>query len=815
MSYLLDLSSDIRYAIRKLSSAPGFSFIVVATLALSIAVNTTMFSVIDAILLQPMQARNPEQLVAVFSSNTESAPFRSSSFLDYLDIKDRVSDVLSGLAAYTLDTADLKLGARAQHIAVGFVSGNYFRVLGVQPFLGRAFSPEEDELSKPQPVAIVSASLWRSEFGADPAIVGKQIRLNNQSFIVIGVLDDRYSQVRHFFHVDLFVPATAKDLLFEQHNLTSREATQFFLLGRLAPGATLARTQAKLKLVAAGLHRQHPRIWTNERGQAGSITVLRERDARVPPQARTGVVAFSVFLAAIVAIVLFVACSNLASLFLARALSREKEIAVRMALGSTRFRLIRQLLSESFILSAAGAVAALVLSHWAFSFLTAYRPPMEISLGLDLKIDYRVLLFTLLITGLTTILFGLAPALQATRPDIISALRDIAAVERSRRLSLRKLLIIAEVAASFVLLVPAGLFLRSLQAFERFDLGFNRDHLALVAVTLTPEKYSAARGQLALNEIVRKIDTLPGVQRADYALTIPLSGVVNQEQYKPVGSQQEPRPIETNIVGPRYFQVMGIPLRRGGEFNGANSGDVAIVNEAFANLYWPHQDAIGRYIVNAATGKLIQIVDVVPTGKYESITEAATPIVYRPITQEYVSTLILHVRTEVPPETVLPAITRAVESYDAAIPVFASKTMRQELAISVAPYEAITTLLAILGAFALVLAFAGLYSLIAYQVRSRTREIGIRMALGALPSGILKMLAGQGMKVLGIGVCLAMPVAVSISLLISGFLFGIKALDPWTFVGVPGVLILMTLAAIFIPARQAMSVEPAEALRAL
>jgi len=811
----LDFWSDVRCAIRKLTSTPGFSLVVVSTLALSIAVNTTMFSVIDAILFQPMQARNPEQLVAIFSSSTESAPFKSSSFPDYLDIKDRTSNVLSGLAAYTLDTADLNLGARAQHIAVGFVSGNYFSVLGVQPYLGRAFLPKEDELSNPQPVAILSASLWRNEFGADPRIVGKPIRLNNQSFTVVGVLDDRYSRVRHFFHVDLFVPTSTKDLLFAQHNLASRDATQFFLLGRLAAGVQLPQAQAKLNVIAAEMQRQYPKIWTSERGRPATITVLRERDARVPPQARTGVMAFSLFLLVIVAMALFIACFNLASLSLARALGREKEIAVRIALGSTRFRLIRQLLSESLILSAIGTVAALVLTYWASKVLAAYRPPMEISLGLDLKIDYRVLLFTLFITLFTTVLFGLAPALHATRPDIVSALRDTVAAGGSRRFSLRKFLIVGEVATSFILLVPAGLFLRSLQTFEAFDLGFNRDHLALVAITLTPEKYSAARGQSALNDIVQRLETLPGVQQADFALTVPLSGVVNQAEYTGLGSQQEAPSIDTNIVGPHYFQVMGIPLVRGRNFDELNGGEVAVVNEALADSYWPHQDPIGKFFVNPATGKAIEIVGVVRTGKYHSVTEAATPMLYRPISQEYVSTVILHVRTVLQPETLLTAITREVASYDATLPVFAAKTMRQELAISVAPYEAIATLLCIFGGFGLILAFAGLYSLIAYQVRSRTREIGIRMALGARPSTILHMMTRQGMQLLGVGMGAAVPVAIAISFLIPRFLFGISPLDPWTLLGVPGLLTLMALAAMLIPARQAMDVQPAEALRAL
>ena len=512
---------------------------------------------------------------------------------------------------------------------------------------------------------------------------------------------------------------------------------------------------------------------------------MSERDGRVPPQARTGIMAFAVFLLAIVALVLFVACSNLASLFLARALGREREIAVRMALGSTRVRLIRQLLTEGLLLSAIGTVVAMVLTFWAARVLTTYRPPMEISLGLDLKLDYRVLLFTLFITVLTTVMFGLAPALQATRPDIVSALREAATAGQSRRFSFRTLLITAEVAISFILLVPAGLFLRSLQSFEAFDLGFDRSHLALATITLPPDKYSGARGQLALREIVNRLEALPGVQRADFAATVPLSGVVNQEQYTELGSQQQARSIDTNIVGPNYFEVMGIPLLRGKGFNEPNSGEVVVVNQAFADAYWPHQNPVGRFLVDRSSGKPIQVIGVVRTGKYNSVDEAATPMVYRPISQEYLSTVILHVRTVLQPESLFAPITREIEQFDPGVSVFATKTMRQELAISVAPYEAIATLLSIFGTFALTLAFAGLYGLIAYQVRSRTREIGIRMAVGAQPSAILRMMASYGMKPLGIGLCLAVPVAIAIGFLVSRFLFGVSPLDPWVFVGVP------------------------------
>lgn len=812
---LFDIWSDLRYAFRKLVTAPGFSVVVVLTLALGIAVNTTMFSVINAILLQPMQARHPEDLVAVFFSTTQSAPFRSSSFSDYLDIKEPANDVVSDLAAYTLDTADLKLGARTQHVSIGFVSGNYFHLLGVAPFMGRAFLPEEGQLLNPHPVAILSSSLWRNQFGADPNIVGKSVHLNQQSFTVLGVLDDKYSRIHHFFQVDLFVPATAKDLLFEQHNLTSRQAKQFFLLGRLRSGVGLPQAQARLTLIATELQRQFPKIWSNERGQPGTVTVLSERNSRVPPQARNGVIAFSVFLLVIVGMVLFIACANLANLFLARALSREKEIAVRMAVGSSRFRLIRQLLAESFILSLIGAAAALLLTYWASNFLATYHPPLEVSLGLDLKIDYRVLLFALFMTLLTTVLFGLTPALHATKPELISALKDTTAAGFARRFALRNVLIVGEVAMSVILLLPAGLFLRSLQRFEAMDIGFNRDHLALVAVTLSPEKYAPEHGRLALDEIVHKLQALPGVQHADYALTVPLSGVINNEQYQELGSVQPPQAVDTNVVGPDYFQTMGIRMLRGHGFNqGSSSDQVAVVNEAFSNSFWPGQDAVGKFIVNPdKPGTAIQIVGVVPTGKYHSVTESPTPLVYRPLNQEYGSTVIMHVRTALPPENVLNAIVREVQNFDLSLPVFDAKTMRQALAISVAPYEAITTLLGIFGGFAVVLAFAGLYSLIAYQAHRRTREIGIRIALGALPSNILIMMTRQGMKLVLVGVCVAIPIAVAITMLISSFLFGVSPLDPVTYISVSALMGLIALIAIVIPARKAMRIQPIEALR--
>ncbi len=811
---LSDLWSDIRFGVRKLSGTLGFSLVVILTLALGISINTVMFSVISAILLQPLEATNPDELVAVFTSVNREAPYRSSSYLDYIDVKDRASDVVSDLAAYTLAPADLKLGSRTQHITAGVVSGNYFHMLGTGMLLGRSFTADEDRLSSPQMLTVITAKIWRERFSADPNILGKPIHLNKQSLTVVGVVDDKYSRLRHFFEVDLFLPASAKDLVFDQHSLTSRQATQFFLLGRLAPGESIGKAQARMGLIASELHDQFPKTWSNELGQPGSITVLSEQQSRVPPQARMGVIAFSVFLLAMVATVLLIACTNLANLFLARALSREKEIAVRMALGSTRWRLIRPLLAESLLLSVAGAMLALAFTYAVSHLIMAYRPPFEVSIGLNLRIDAGVLLFGLFITLLTTILFGLAPALHATRPDIVSALKDTVS-EGHSRFSLRNVLIVAEVLMAVMLLVPTGLFLRSLQNFEALDLGFKRDHLALVAVTLSNDRYSTERGKVAYKEIIQKLRELPEVEHADVATVVPLTGVSSMEPFRELGSTEKPRNINSNAVGDDYFVTMGIPLLQGRQFSQVKGeGEVAVINAAFAKIFWPNQNPIGRQIVSPDDpAKSIQIVGMVGTGKYDSVTEGPTPILYRPLDQQFSSTLIFHVRTRVQPDKVLPQIVKTVQSYDINMPVFDAKTMEDALVLSVAPYKVLGVTFSIFGGFATALAFSGLYSLITFQANRRKREIGIRVALGATPRSILQLLAKQGMRLVIIGVILGVPASIGLSMLIGSFLFGVAPIDPITYVLILGMLAATTGIAIVIPAMGAMKVQPMDALR--
>jgi predicted permease len=820
-----NLAQDIKYGLRQIRRSPGFCAVVIVTLAFGIGVNTTMFSLVNAILFQPIHAKDPEQIVAVFSSVNRDVPYGSSSYLDYLDVRDRSRDAFQDLAAFTLAPVDLRMGEKAQHVSAGVVSANYFSLLGVSAMLGRTFLPEEDRLLDPRSVAILSEAMWRERFSADPAIIGKTIRVSKQSFTVIGVMDGKFCRLRHFFEVDLFIPAAAKDLLSakangalkkpDQQSLASRKARQFFLLGRRATRISLDQAQAKLRLVASQLHQEQPDAWTDDRGNAGTITAVSESESRVPPQARLGIIAFSIFLLAIVGTVLLIACTNLANLALARALSRRTEIAVRVSVGASRWRVVRQLLVESLLLSVMGASAAILLTRWATRLLMAYRAPLEVSLALDLVIDDRVLSFAVFVTLVTTLLFGLAPALHATGSDVVSALKETAVLGGYRRFSFRNMLIVAEVAMSIVLLIPTGLFLRSLQNFRDLDIGFKRDHLALISVTLDPERYPPERGKLAYGEIAARLRRTPGVEQADLAAVVPLSGMSNAHAVLKTGMDQAARTVESNTVGPHYFETMGIRLLRGRGFEGVGQDrGAAVVNAAFAQALWPNEDVVGKQIMlQGELGKPIDIIGVVGTGKYASLTEAPTPYIYRPIEQEYSSSMIFLIRTKAPPRGMLSLIAREIQAYDVSLPVFDAKTMEEQLALTVAPYEAIAVALGVFGILALAISFAGLYGLIAYQTAVRTREIGIRVALGANPMDILTLMTNQGLRLVVTGIAIGVPASIAVGLLVSKFLFGVAPLDLETYVAVPLLMGVVAVLAIAIPATRGMRIEPWSALR--
>jgi predicted permease len=476
---------------------------------------------------------------------------------------------------------------------------------------------------------------------------------------------------------------------------------------------------------------------------------------------------------------------------------------------------VRQLLVENLLLSLMGAGAAILLTRWAIGILVTYRSPTEISLALDLTIDHRVLLFALLVTLITTLLFGLAPALHVTGSDVVSALKGSAVLVPYRRFSLRSMLIVAEVAMSIVLLMPTGLFLRSLQKFKDLDIGFKRDHLALVSITLDPERYTPERGITAYRDIAERLRHIPGVERADFASTVPLIGMSNTHAFLKAGSEQAAWVVESNTVGPHYFETMGIPLLRGRGFAGVGQEPaVAVVNAALARAFWPNEDVIGKQIaLQGESAKPIEIIGIVGTGKYASLTESPTPYIYRPIAQEYSSFATFHIRTKIPPRGLLSLLAKEIQTYDVSLPVFDAKTMEDQLALTVAPYEAISFALGAFGVLALAISFAGFYGLIAYQTAARTPEIGIRVALGANPADILALMAKEGLRLVLVGIAIGVPASIAVGLLISKFLFGVAPLDAETYIAVPSLMAIVAVAAIAIPAAQSMRIEPWSALR--
>jgi predicted permease len=462
--------ADIRYSLRMMRKNPAYTGAAFATLAIGITATTLTFSIANAVLFKPLPAADPEHLVSVFASVTASNRYSSCSYPDYQDIRNNMGDVFSNVAAYTLAPANMNLGGQAQHITLGLVSTNYFQTLGVNPILGRLFSTEDASGSRSLPEAVITEKLWKSTFQSDTDILGKPIHLNKQTYTVVGVIGQEHAAIRRFFEVDIFVPATTSGQL-GQVPTTARNARRYFMLARLRSGISLKQASAKAKVTANSLQLENPRVWKRTAQQPGTITVVSERKSRVPPQAYAGVVLAFTFMVGMAGVLLLIVCSNIGNLALARALSRQREIAIRLAIGSTRWRVVRQMLIESGLVAMCGGLAAVLLTAWVSRILMALHQPMEFSVAMNLGLDYRVLFFAILTTFLTAVVVGLPPALQITSTDLSSVTKEGGTAKRWRKFSLRNGLIAIEVALTVVLLVPAGLFVRSLQALTKSTSG--------------------------------------------------------------------------------------------------------------------------------------------------------------------------------------------------------------------------------------------------------------------------------------------------------------------------------------------------------
>ena len=816
---LFDLGRDVRYAFRVLWRSPGLAAAIVLILAIGIGANTVVFSAVDAVLLRDAPVADPDRVVDVYTSSGNN-PYGSSSYPDYFDLRN--SGAFGSLAAYALISVSLDEQGETQALPGALVSGNYFDVLGIAMPFGRGFAPEEDEIGAPAHVAVISHALWERTFGADRTLVGRTIRLNSRPYTLIGVAPRGFSGALLGVATDVWVPAALQPELDPVSAALQRSrghAGKFDLRGsrglnmvaRLRPGTSSVESASRAEVVSSRLQAEYPQ--TN-RNRWFTVAPLNEgRGLRVSTRSTLQQVS------AAAAIVLFVACINVAGLLVARAVSRETEVAVRIAVGASHARLVRQWLAESLVLAMCGSIGALLVARLLMPLLHTFVVPEAV----DLSLNMRILAFTLVVGIGTGVLFGLAPVFRTPRRNATAALRAeggaIASGARASRM--RNAFVVLQIALSLVVLVGAALFLRTLWNAYAVDPGFEVDDTLVATVNLQPRGYSPEAGLAAYKQILSAVNGIPGVIAAGAARMTVLSGGARS-----TAVSIDRRPIEkddsnalgvrANVVSHRYFEAMNIPIVSGRPFalsDDSGTPRVAIVNQSLAARLWPTADAIGQ-ILRDEDNRLQVVVGVVPDTVYTSVLERDTrPTFYLLLAQNYESAIALHVRSAGDPMALVPSIREAVRRVDSQIALERAQRLREVLDRSLSRERMLATLVGLFGAMTLLLTVFGLYGVMAYLAAQRTREIGIRLAIGAQPASIRRLLMGHGLRLLAIGSALGLAAALVCARFIETHLFGVKAADPLTFAAVTVVLGLTCLAACAIPAVRAMRLDPIAALR--
>ena len=811
------LRQDLRFAGRMLVKSPLFTAIVVITLALGIGLNTAVFAAVDAMLLRPLSGvRETSELVQAYRTWPGPELYGSNSVPHFMDVRARTKDVFSGAASWSFENVSITADGRPSMIFVQMVSADYFDVLGVTTTRGRLFRPDEDEGRGAHPVVVLSDAGWRSLFGGAPDIIGREVPLNGQNVTVIGVAAPGFGGTMPMVQPTLWIPlmqmAQVRPGGAGAANFENRGNNNMNIVARLKPGVTFAQAQARVDALTLELRAEFP-----DEYEDSGINLVRQVDAGIHPTMRSAQVGLSAVVMVVVGILLLIACVNVANLFLARARDRAREMAIRLALGARRGALIRQLLVESLCFSAISGVAGLLVAVWAIGITNRIRLPIDIDFAPDLRLSPLVLLFALGATVLTGVIFGLAPALQATRPALIPALKGEAPAGEGRS-RVGKSLVVTQMALSIVLLVCAGLFLANLRSATALDKGFVGDHLLLADVDPVLQGYARANTEQFYRALAERLRAQPGVRAVALAEVMPL-GVNSSDRgveipgYVP--SKNEGMSIKYSAVGPGYFSAMGIPLHKGREFkveDDTNAVRALVVNERFVERFWPGQEVVGKTVRTA--GRDYTVIGVVPTGKYERLGEDPRAFMWFPQAQLWRSGMTIVMRTASDPESFVPLLRSEVAALDPNLPLSNVRTMDKHLGIALLPARVTGAALGVFGLLGLLLASVGMYGVMAYSVSQRTREIGIRMAIGAAASDVIKLVMRQGLTLVMIGTLLGLAGAFAAAQLLAGVLYGGNSLDPMTFTLVPLVLIAVAAVAIFAPARRAAAVDPAITLRA-
>ncbi|MEO6236897.1 MAG: ABC transporter permease [Vicinamibacterales bacterium] len=800
---------DLKFAWRMFVRRPAFTAVAVLILALGIGANTTIFTWMQGLLFSPLAGVLRQDRLLVINGITATRDNLSMSYPNFVDLRAARPDGVADLAAFRLAPMNLRAGDEPLRVFGELVTANFFDLLGVRASLGRTFRSDEGLVPDGDPVAVIADSLWRRVFGADPAVIGRSVALNGRQFTIVGVTPPGFQGASAALRLEVFVPMSMQKAIMGVDRLALRGNSWMEVYARIADGAPAARVQASIAVAGRRLAEQYP-------------DVNKGRGLRAAPlwRAGAGTLLLPVLgtLMAIVALVLLIACANVAGLLLARAAGRRREIAVRLAIGASRWQVMRQLLLENLLVAGAGCAGGLLVAHWASGALNAFVPPTPYPVAFAAGLDSRGVAFASAIAVVTAILSGLMPALRASRPDVGLTLKVAALTGTTGRGRLRQALVVAQVALSVVLLVCASLFARSLASAASMDPGFSARQGLLASIDLMPGGYDEVRGAAFLQQLLVRVAAEPHVAAASVARSVPLdlgSGsdtAVTMDGYTP--RDGEDVTAFYNQVGPGYFETMGIPLVRGRgivDRDVANRPRVAVINETMARRYWSGRDPIGATI-RYGSGP-VTVVGIARDGKYQRLNEEPRNYLYLPVLQNYRGDLVLHVRTDRDPRLVLPAVQAAVHALDPNLPLFDVRTLDDHLRIRTLIPRMAAAMLGVFGLLGLFLASIGLYGVIAFGAAERTREIGLRMALGAGRSQVVWLVLRDGLALAAVGISVGLALASAAGRLVAGQLTGVSGWDPLSFLAAALLLIAVAAAACLLPALRASALSPLTALQ--
>ena len=809
------ISHDLRYGWRMMLRRPGFTIAAVLMLGLGIGANVAIYSWVEALLLHPMPGVADADRFVVLTGATRARNDLSTSWPNFVDIRTQRPASIEDLVASRNLALNIRTHDEAQRIWGMLVSANYFDVLGVKPALGRGFLPEDDRAPEASPVAVFSHAYWQTHLGGDPSILGRTVQLNGRAFTVVGIAPPRFRGHAAALGFDVWVPMMMQKTVMAGDRLGDRGTRWLQVLVKRKPDVSLARAQGDFDVIGRNLAAADP--GSNPPGDERRL--LLSPLWRAPGTAAGVLLPLLSLLMAVVAVVLLIVCANVANLLLARAAGRQRETAVRLALGAKRSRIVQQLLTENLLLAAAGGAVGAVLAFWTADLLKTFIPPTG-PLAIDTTMNGRALAFAMLATLGSALVFGLAPAWQGSSSNLVTSLKDGAATLSSspRKTRLRHALVAAQVALSLMLLVSAGLFVQTLRNAQTLDVGFSTRSGLLASVDLLPAGYDEPRGTALFRELLRRLRDVPGVQGATLTRTLPLNlgggsdTFVAIDGYTPAGN--EALTAYYTQVGSDYTRTLGVRVIEGRDLSDRDAGggvNVGLINETMARRYWSGRRAIGGKI--RTMGRDVEVVGIVADGKYATVTEPPRNFMYLSVQQWYRPDTSLVVKTDGDPVAVLPAVRRAIREIDPNLALFDTRTIAEHLDLALFVQRIAATLLGGFGALALLLATIGLYAVVAFGVSQRTPEIGMRMALGATRADIVGLVLKQGLWVTLVGVVLGVAGSLAVTRLFKSQLVGVGATDAASFAATCTLLLLVALAATYLPARRAASIDPLRALR--